>query len=360
MRIAFITGYFPVLSQTFVLDQITALLRRGYEIEIFAFIDPREGIVHEDVEKYGLLKRTHYLDEGYEALCHAGHFDLLHAHFGHRAAATIGLKDRLGVPFVVSFYGRDAAAIPRQYPTFYQEVFAKADAITAISEDQKQDLLNLGCPELKLEVQYIGIDLTKFPWVERNEKKEKLILLSIGRFMEKKGYLYGLEAFARVAPFWPNLEYRIIGEGLLRHTIQQTIHQLDLTERVILLGPRTQRQVITELQHADLFLLPSVTAANGDKEGVPSVLKEALATGLPVISTWHAGIPELVIPGENGCLCAEKDIACLQEKLLLLLEQPALRRAMGWRGRRVIEEKFTLEKQIDKLEALYQRVLCGR
>jgi colanic acid/amylovoran biosynthesis glycosyltransferase len=356
MRIAFITGYFPILSQTFVLDQITALLRRGYDIEIFAFIDPQENVVHEEVEKYDLLKRTHYLENGYEALTAAGRFDLLHAHFGHRAAATIFLKERLRIPFVASFYGRDASAIPRQHPTFYQEVFAQADAITTISEDQKRDLLALHCPETKLELHYIGIDLTKFPWVERVGSKEKLSVLSIGRFMEKKGYQYGLEAFARVVRFWPNLEYRIIGYGGLQKDIEQQIKQLGLAAKVTLLGAQPQRQVIAELQQADIFLLPSVTAANGDKEGVPSVLKEAQATGLPVISTWHAGIPELIRQGENGLLCAERDVDCLQEKLWLLLSQPALRRQMGLQGRHVIVEKFTLEKQIDKLEILYHRL----
>ncbi|RMF85344.1 MAG: colanic acid biosynthesis glycosyltransferase WcaL [Nitrospinota bacterium] len=356
MRIAFITGYFPILSQTFILDQITALLRRGHDIEIFAFIDPQEEVVHEEVQQYALLRRTHYLEEDFTSLQAAAPFDLLHAHFGHRAAATIGLRDRLKIPFIASFYGRDASAIPRQDPTFYQEVFAKADAITAISEDQKQDLLRLHCPAEKLEVQYVGIDLTKFPLVEREKRGGNLVLLSVGRFVEKKGYRYALEAFARVLSFCPDLEYRIIGYGPLQGDIEYEIKRLGLQERVVLLGPQPQQRVIAELQRADLFLHPAVTAANGDKEGVPSVLKEAQATGLPVVATYHAGIPELITSGYNGLLCAERDVDCLVEKLLLLLSQPGLRQEMGRKGRQVVVEKFRLERQIDQLEALYSRV----
>jgi colanic acid/amylovoran biosynthesis glycosyltransferase len=172
--------------------------------------------------------------------------------------------------------------------------------------------------------------------------------------VEKKGFRYAIEAFSRVSMECPEAVYDIIGEGPMRENLQQLISALKLTARVRLLGWKTQEQVIECMEAADLFVAPSVTAASGDQEGIPVVLMEAMAMGLPVLSTHHSGIPELVAHGRNGYLVAEKDIGALASAIVRAIQNPAERSAVGEAARLRVEDAFDVKVQNQRLMDLYR------
>jgi colanic acid/amylovoran biosynthesis glycosyltransferase len=169
--------------------------------------------------------------------------------------------------------------------------------------------------------------------------------------VEKKGIPFAIEAFARTKNKYPQTRLKIIGDGYLKDTIEELIRQCDLQDRATLVGFHTQ--VKEEMANADIFILPSHTSKRGDKEGTPMVLMEAQAMGLPVISTFHAGIPEVVIDGETGFLVKEKDVDALADRLAYLLDHPELRLEMGKRGRAHIEKHYNARDEITHIERLY-------
>jgi len=396
MRFASILLSFPTVTETFVLNQITALMDLGHTVEIFSLYKPPSEIHHEEVESYQLLKRTSYFRQysgrkdlvtsllstpfttllslpqilGYLHLrlkvkelwklvpfLHKRDFDLIHAHFGQVGAEFVFLKDILHLPFITSFYGYDVTQIPREFPSIYQDLFKQSDLILVLSEAMKEELLKLHCPLEKLRVHHVSVDLNKFKPVEKREKGYNTILL-VGRLVEKKGVPLAIEAFARIKDRYPETKLRIIGEGYLKDTIEGLIRQLNLQDRITLLGFHTHNQIIEEMANADIFILPSYTSERGDKEGTPMVLMEAQAMGLPVVSTFHAGIPEVVIDGEAGFLIKEKDVDALADRLEYLLAHPELRIEMGKKGRAHIEKNYDVKQEAKELVKLYAEAIA--
>jgi len=173
-----------------------------------------------------------------------------------------------------------------------------------------------------------------------------------------KGIIYGIEAVAGLIQTCPDkkIHYDIIGDGPLRNEISMKLKQLDIESHVTLHGWKDQDSVTGYLDQAHILLTPSVTAANGETEGIPNVLKEAMAVGLPVVSTVHSGIPELVEDGVSGYLVPERDVRALSDRLSYLIEHPDRWEAMGQAGRKKIEEDFDSEKITDRLVKLYQEI----
>jgi colanic acid/amylovoran biosynthesis glycosyltransferase len=223
----------------------------------------------------------------------------------------------------------------------------------------RRDIENLGCPKEKIRVHYSGINLDKIPFFKRvpPNKNDKIKLLLVGRFVEKKGIQYALKAFVLTKKLHPNISLTIIGDGPLRYQIEQQIQSLGLTKDIILSGFQPHDEVLLQMKESHIFILPSVTAANGDKEGIPNVLKEAQASGMPVISTYHAGIPELIRNKKSGFLVKERDAYSLSTRLNQLIDNPALWSAFGKIGRKRVEEAFNLQTQIQKLEKMYKELI---
>jgi len=182
-------------------------------------------------------------------------------------------------------------------------------------------------------------------------------IVSIARLVEKKGLEYGIRAVAKLAQTKPNLKYFIVGDGLLRKKLEDLIYELDVSNIVELLGWKQQQEVLEILEQAHLLLAPSVTGIDDDQEGIPVVLMEAMAGGIPIISTYHSGIPELVENGISGFLVPEKDVDTLTEKLSYLIDQSAIWSDMGQAGRMYVEKNFEINQLNDQLVETYQSIV---
>ena len=412
MKIAFLVSLFPRLSETFILNQITGLIDRGHEVDIYAYGPAEEPKVHEDVSKYRLLDRTFYYGEtvtnmpdnkivrllkapvllmtyfhknpraflqslnvfkfGRQAanlsllykivpFVGKGDYDVVHCHFGPNGNLAILLKE-VGVftgKVITVFHGYDITTyIRRNGRTVYDDLFEKGDLFLPISERWKRELISLGCRADKILVHRMGIDSDRYnSAIQRSGNGNKTKLLSVARFVEKKGIVYGIEAVGRVVSEHPDIEYRIIGDGTLRAELESVIDRLELKEKVRLLGWRSQEEILAYMKDSDILLAPSVTGENGDQEGIPVVLMEAMAMGLPVVSTCHSGIPELVQDGTAGFLVPERDVDALSEKLGDLLEHPEQWADMGNAGRRHVQEQYDINRLNDRLVQLYGEIL---
>jgi colanic acid/amylovoran biosynthesis glycosyltransferase len=175
--------------------------------------------------------------------------------------------------------------------------------------------------------------------------------------VEKKGFEHAIRGVAKTLRSYPNIQYEIAGDGPERPKLEQLIIELGVAGNVKLVGWQEREETIRLIGQADIFLAPSITSRTGDQEGIPLTLHEAMASGLPVISTWHTGIPELVRDGESGFLVAEKDAEGIADRLTHLMEDPKIRQEMGQKGRKHVEEFNNLDKQNDRLIELYRSLL---
>lgn len=406
MKIAFIVGEFPVLSQTFVLNQITGLIDRGHEVDIFAGKPGNDTIVHEEVKKYNLLERTYYqtmpaskflrfakglgivisnlqknpivllrslnvLKLGKNAaslsilyktiqFLDKGQYDIIHCHFGPLGIMGTILKD-IGIikgRLVTTFHGYDMSLyIKKEGNDVYNYIFEMGDMFLPVSERWKNELIKLGCDEKKIFVHRMGIDTRKFLFCPRKPRDNgKVQLLTVARLVEKKGVQYGINAVAKVLKNHSDIEYKIVGDGTLRGDMARLIDELDVSNNIKLLGWKTQEEIVELMKSADILLAPSVTSQDGDQEGIPVALMEALAQGIPVISTYHSGIPELVQDGISGFLVPERDTNQLAEKIIYLIEHQEIWAEMGQAGHDHVEKNYNIERLNNQLVELYQRV----
>lgn len=369
MKITYLVSQFPKLSETFVLGQITGLIDRGHEVEIIALSNPCEKTVHDDIIKYNLLEKVHYVeyhsnelgikfDE--ELINSLVYTDIIHAHFAaYPATWALRISEKFGVPFIFTAHAYDIYIDPDI--DILRKKFNSAKKVITISDYNKKYLLNLvgqGFEE-KLQVIRCGIDLNDFKYTERADSNN-ITILFVGRLIEKKGTGFAIEAFSKIANQYDNVELRIIGDGPLLDELVDLINRFNLKERVHLIGSQSKSSVIEEMEKADIFFLPSVTAENSDREGIPVSIIEAQATGLPVVSTLHSGIPEVVSEGESGFLVQEKDTDAMAEKLRDLIQDRNLRVRMGKAGYAHVNEHHNREMELEKLNNLIEKVFKDR
>lgn len=400
MNVAFLVNAFPKLSETFILNQITGLVDRGHDVDIYALQRPDEDPVHERISKYELDDATTYLadewsdwvklaprvlrltveeivrqpsflrelhrqrrdavrlEDAFEPvsgplLDRLDRYDAIHAHFGPIGNGFRFVTEHTDAPFVISFYGYDVKEALDANPTRYRRLFASVDAVTVLSEDMREKVEAAGCPPEKTAKHPLCVDVGTFAFEERtHEAGEPYDVITVARFVEKKGLEYAVEAIARLTDQY-DVRYHIAGDGPLRERIAEKIERQGIADSVELLGWIEQDEVSELMTDADVFLLPSVTAESGDQEGTPTVLLEAQAVGLPVISTYHAGIPEIVRDGQSGLLVPERDVDALARKLRTLFNHPERWPEMGRTGREYVEETHSIEAVTGGLETLY-------
>ena len=297
-----------------------------------------------------------------EAILRARRARLIHAHFGPQGFFALKLRGRLRIPIVTTFYGYDVSQLlaEPEWRSRYATLFREGDLFLVEGEFMKARLIDLGCPASKVQIQRIAVPLSRIPFVARRPKRkdEKAVVLFSGRFIEKKGAIYALSAIERVKRDGANVEFRMAGDGPLRPDIEAAILDLGLSDDVKMLGFLGYRDYLHEMGKADIFLHPSVTAEDGDSEGgAPTVILEAQATGMPVVTTTHADIPNVVVPGKSALLSAERDVSGLAEHLSYLLKHQDVWEEMGRAGRQFIEQHHDLDKEIDRLEDQYRSVL---
>jgi colanic acid/amylovoran biosynthesis glycosyltransferase len=409
MKIAFIVGRFPILSETFILNQITGLLDRGHEVDIYADLKGDFDKLHDDVVTYQLLDRTYYLPvipmnlfkrvikgcgllvsnfirapkdtletlnffkNGQQAISlwllytlipnFQKDYDIIHCQFGTvgfrgMAFRTVNCPD---AKLITIFRGHDISNFVREHgENIYEPLFASGDYFLANCEFFKRRAIELGCNPDLIRVHGSGLDYSRFPFETRHFPKDGLIrIATTGRLVEKKGIEYSIRAVAQVLKQYPslNLEYIIIGDGLLRSQFEQLVASLKVEQSIKLLGQKSQSEIIDLLKTSHLFIAPSVTASDGNQDAPVNVLKEAMAMGLPVISTFHGGIPELVEEGVSGFLVPERDEKAIADKLIYLIEHPERWAPMGEAGRSFVEQHYDLNRLNDKLVALYESLL---
>jgi glycosyltransferase involved in cell wall biosynthesis len=277
---------------------------------------------------------------------------LIHAHFAWGGMAILELSHKMGLPLITTLRGIDVTRLPRHpvYRHHLRRLFLKGTLFLVQSNDMRQGVIGLGCPPEKILVLPSGVELRE---LRRRNGEEDPRVLMCGRFVEKKGFELGIEAFCRATKDHKRAQLRIIGDGRLRKRLQKKVKDLKMEENVRFLGFLPNRLVLQEMDEASLLLSPSLTTKDGDKEGMPNVIKEAMAAGLPVISTLHGGIPEIVEDGVSGFLVKERDIEGLSDRLSLLLSDPDMRRRMGQRGREIAYRRLDIHQQVRRLEEIY-------
>lgn len=408
MRIAYLPGLFPVLSETPVVNQITGLVARGHEISIFGDRPVAAGRYHESIDRFGLLSKVSYRPDmpgsllsrwaGVRELLatHTGSsravllrtlnpfvfagralsgklayqtaaylppatFDIIHGGFGEQGVKALRMK-RVGAlrgPLVTAFQGADLTKYIRGRPAVYRRLFREGDLFLPVSQFFATRLAQLGCPSNRIVVLRTGIDLGLFAFQPRRHAGA-LRLVSVGRLVEKKAIDDALRMVATLRGWGIEVRYDIIGDGHLRPSLEQLAGALGISDRVRFLGAREQDTLPDLLAACHVLVTPSVTAPSGDQEGIPNVIKEAMAAGLPVVSTWHAGIPELIDNGISGFLAPEHDPEALAAAVRTLHEHPDLWEPLTAAARRRIEEDYDIEKQNDRLVEIYRSVTMTR
>jgi colanic acid/amylovoran biosynthesis glycosyltransferase len=287
---------------------------------------------------------------------------IFYAHFGWEAVFAAPLLRAFSrVPLVVRFYGVDVTVQPKSFfwRKAYQRVFNRASIVLVEGNNMKKNLIKLGCTEGKIKVVHLGIDISEYPFCVRKppQKNGAIRILHCATFREKKGHQYALRAFAEVKKIYPMLCLRFIGDGPLLTPMKQLAKELQIDNSVEFLGTRTHQETIQELLNAHILLYPSVTAADGDTEGgVPVTIIEALATGMPVISSRHADIPEVVLHGRSGLLAEERNINQLANSLEYLISHSDLWESYGKVGRAHTELEYNLDVQMNLLEDLFENL----
>ena len=385
MKVIHLCRTFSKLPETFIYDVITDLEKTAVENEVLTF--KRVNSNDRPFNKVQLLKPSSNMrfKAGFKkALSYIGlaHFDasaelhaqrqqllynhleknrpdVIQAHFGLQGWLIASVALRLNIPFIVSFHGYDAFRLPESaiWHSRYQEVFAAASAITVVSKYMLEHMKTLGCPASKLHLIHVGKNMNDYQF-RKVIKAPIRNFISVGRLNEKKGFLDCVAAFKLLINRYPDLTLKIVGTGELEPEIRKMLNDEGLANNITLLGALQHHKVKEALQQADAFILGSKTGETGDKEGIPTVLMEAQAMGLPCISTLHSGIPEVFPEVSKHLLAIEGDPSNIAEKIEILLNMPATTlEEIRIKGRELVENEFNLEKETQKLIRLMQTLI---
>lgn len=286
---------------------------------------------------------------------------LIHSHFGPSGLEIVNLAKRMQIPLVVTFHGYDASILftMKKYINNIKKVFNYAHIIT-VSENMKRDLIGFGANENKVNVIRCGIPVNRFKYVEREPLKNKftnkklLNFLQVSNFVEVKGHKYSVLAFKEFLGKYPNANLILAGDGVTKNLIQKLCEELKIGSKVKFPGVVDENTVLKLMSNADVFVHHSVTLKNGIKEGLPTVIMEAMSTGLPVISTYHSAIPELIENGLNGYLVNERNVRSFTETMFNLKNTTE---TIGLNANKKIEEDFNLEIETNKLFRIYDRLI---
>jgi glycosyltransferase involved in cell wall biosynthesis len=411
-QIGYLLRSYPRLSQTFVLNEILALEKIGVSIQIFALTNPQEKVVQMQVDQvqasveyvesiqprtsWSVLRQNvevarHYLagylralfyvaanpqiDRGYTAsdrrTCflqavhlvalflkekHPGKkIDHLHAHFAHDPTLIAYLVHRMtGLPYSFTAHARDLYQVDKKVLT---DRIQHATAVITCCR-ANLEYLNQIAPsqQSKYSLIYHGVNLKDFqPVLDRrtNAVSTNPLIISVGRLVEKKGFQDLFEALFLVKKRGERFQCAIYGDGPLRQQLTDWIEKHDMSGEILLQGDRTQQELISAYQSANLFILTPIDTGDGDRDGIPNVLVEAMAVGLPVITTAVAGIPELVENNRDGLLYQSHDVEDISSGILELLCNPEKRRQLGDAAAKKVKEQFDIAQAAQRLKALF-------
>ncbi len=397
MKIGYLVGEFPRLSETFIVDEIKEHRRNGVDLIVIALFPPASGAAkvnlgNADIPLLYVFRasgrmlrlerlwlaflslatqwrlwrvlfdprfgsradRMNILGFAYRlrAVARHGRVDVLHCHFGTRAhlAAALRSLGLVDAKIITTFHGFDLSAhLKRKGRNHYQLLFRFGSLFLPISETWARTLRELGCDPSRTQVHRVGVDCALNEFRERRldpRANAPVKLISVGRLVEKKGHAYTLRALAHLRQARPELSVTldIVGDGELTDALKGEAAALRIDDIVRFHGGLPHAQTLALLEEAEIFILPSVTAGDGDMEGIPVSLMEAMARGMPVISTYHSGIPELVEDGVSGFLVPERDVAALAGAIARTIDSAPRWPEIGRAGRRTVEDNFNRRK----------------
>ncbi|MGV3765578.1 MAG: glycosyltransferase [Chitinophagaceae bacterium] len=272
--------------------------------------------------------------------------DAVLAEYGMTGAALTKVCRKANLPLLVHFHGYDASVeeLLKHYENGYRKMFSYASYVFSVSRHMERKLLELGCPPEKNVLNCYG-PAEMFFNVKPGFNSQTFT--AIGRFVEKKAPQLTLAAFSKVLNSFPEARLNMIGNGPLLEVCRKFVKDKGMTRNVFFLDALTPEDIVAVLQTSIGFVQHSVKARNGDCEGTPVAVLEAAAAGLPVVATRHAGIPDVVLDGETGLLCAENDVNAMAENMCLLLQYPERAKQMGNAAQKRIRTFFTLSRHID-------------
>src|SRR5436189_1139979 len=391
-EVAYLLERFPSFGQTFCYREVAELERQGTKVHVYSIRRP----VDEPRQNWDdqLVRKVHYLPEEnalvrevdrlvregrvsdttretvenwgrqsdflrlYQAIYVGQRLQQngirhLHAHFAGMAARTaFWINQFFGIPYSFTAHANDIFS-PRDFVVSLAKLLANAAAIVTVS-DYTAEFLRNRFPEVFSKVHriYNGVDLSRFHPVDFGSGIPAIV--SIGRLIEKKGFADLINACRLLKPRGRGFVCEIIGEGPLENALRSQIARDDLESCVKLVGPRTQSQIALSLAQATIFVLPCTREEGGGMDNLPTVIMEAMAAGLPVISTPLAGIPEMVQNNFNGILVPEHDPEAVSAAIEYLIAHPELARRFGDRGRAIATEKFSIEASVRSLSELFE------
>jgi glycosyltransferase involved in cell wall biosynthesis len=285
---------------------------------------------------------------------------LLHIYFGHIAVHLLPLIRAWKNPSIVSFHGADVM-VDMNKPAYRKATLQMLDEVRLVlvrSESLRRAIVNLGCDPEKIEIQRTGIPLDEFPFRDRAVPKNgEWQFVQAGRLIEKKGLPVTLRAFSIFLKKHPKATLTVAGDGPLLGELQNLARELNVAGRVAFTGFISQDQLREIYYRSHIFLHPSQTGRDGNQEGIPNSMLEAMATGLPVFATEHGGIPEAIENGMSGVLVPERDDEALARALLNAAQDPGLLQRIGHAGGSAVQKNFDLSTQAQRLEEIYLNLL---
>ena len=408
MRIAFIVKSFPVITETFIQNQISGMIKRGHDVTVFALHRPDASDYsgeHETEElknnsvylnsippnrfkralhtlsnvkfdrkellvllrscnifRYKRLSASLYLSGLALQLSKYEPFDIIHCQFGTLAPLMVKLREIGAIrgKLVTSFRGYDLTNRLKENMSAYRTLFSDGDLFLPVCKHFKSILINTGCNPEKIRVLFSGINIERLHFDPASYKENGPIrIISVGRFVEKKGFRYAIDVIAELTKREIPVTYTLYGDGKLRDELNNQIHMLKISDRVFMPGWKPHSEVIEDIRKSYILLVPSITSSDGDKEGIPNVLKEAMAVGVPVIGTDHSGIPELVIHNETGLLVQEKDPPAIADSIQTLINDPDLYDRLKQNARELVVKEYDIDILNEKLEKLYESMVTA-
>ncbi len=377
MKVLHFCNSFSTLSETFIYDQIMELEKQGVDNYVLTFIRLNE--TERPFDKIKIVKFNkgiiwlllRIISKFYnkpsnlwpikikqiKKILNEINPDIIHAHFGPEGALITKLAKKVKVPLVVTFYGYDASSLLKQkfWLNEYKHIWENANSIIVLSKCMKNVLIDAGCPANKILIIHLSrnfsiSEIKEFP-------KEIKSFLGIGRLTEKKGHLDTIKAIKKVLAAGYNVNLDIIGDGPLMMQLENYIQEYKLGNYIKLLGAVKSKDAIKLLYKADAFILCSKTGPDGDQEGTPTVLVEAQKIGLPCVSTFHAGIPEMIPEKNHKFLAEEGNIEQINNCIIKLIQsnKDELKEIIE-RGRKKVDEEFNLEVEVKKISELYNKM----
>lgn len=398
MKVLYVLDSFPKLSETFILNEIVELIRNGIDVKVLAMRNPLENIINEDFSSNKLFERTRYFClpaplklefrrgispsfyyhmlkafkkyhtvTNFKQMVRLSYYlpyyrdtDLVHAHFAYKAAVTgMQIANLLGKPFTFTAHAYEIFSRPDYSKGRLKTLTDNAERIITPSVFNKNYIIKeTGCAEEKIEIVRATIRAEKFSNKSPgNGARGEIKIIAIGRLVEKKGFEYLIRAMRSVVKENSSVFLNIIGDGNQKKELMELSENMNLSRCVNFLGSRSNEECVQELSSSDIAVLPCVVAKNGDLDVCPLTLQEAMAMGIPVVSTTVGSIPELITDGEEGLLVPERDESALAKAITKLIDNPILGQEMGKKGREKILREFNITTQAEKLLRTWENVI---